>query len=529
MRQLDFLEKMNIEKIKLKIQKLVNHYNTGNYLYVIREAGILIRKFPTNSYLMNLIGSCFQKIGQFEKAKKIFEDNISINPNNFDAMNNLGNTYKLLENYKDAELMYLKALKVNPNFSESLQNLANLKFELHNYDQALSLYNKAYDANPNNFLALYNLGLVYQALGKFENAEKTLKKVLKINSNFTKAYKILSRFKKFQTNDQLILEMEEKLRDPNLLDQLKPDILFALGKAYEDLKNFDKSFKYFDEANKTYNKIINYKFDNDESLFQSLKNFFQDVDFSAKNYKNNNNQNFIFIVGLPRSGTSLTEQIIASHSDVFGGGELTHIENILKKNFFYNQKLNFNKFNKILDNNIQENLANLYHKLSGAENHKEKYLTDKNPMNFLWIGFIKLIFPNAKIINIRRNLKDNFLSLYKNMFDGNLNWSYNKIDLLKFCKHYDDLIKFWNKKIPNSILNINYEDIINNNSATTEKILNFCDLKWEDQCLRFYENKRAIRTVSSAQARRPLYKDSVKAYENYQIYLDKFYKELDSI
>jgi Flp pilus assembly protein TadD len=520
---------MNIEKIKLKIQRLVNHYNTGDYLYVIREAGILIKKFPTNSYLMNLIGSCFQKIGQFEKAKKIFEDNIAINPNNFDAMNNLGNTYKLLENYKDAELMYSKALKINPNFSESLQNLANLKFELHDYDQALILYNKAYNSNPNNFLALYNLGLVYQSLGKFEDAEKTLKKVLEINPNFTKAYKILSRFKKFQQNDELILEMEKKIKDPNLLDQLKPDILFALGKAYEDVKNFEKSFKYYDEANSTYSKVVNYKFDNDENLFISLKDFFQNIDFSEKNYKNENIKNFIFIVGLPRSGTSLTEQIIASHSNVFGGGELAHMGNIIRKKLFHNQKLNFNKFSEILENNTQRNFGNLYYKLSGIENYKEEYLTDKNPMNFLWIGFINLIFPKAKIINIRRNLKDNFLSLYKNMFDGNLNWSYNKMDLLKFCKYYDDLMKFWNKKIPNNILDIYYEDLINDNLNTTKKILNFCNLKWEDQCLKFYENKRAIRTVSSAQARSPIYKDSVKAYENYQIYLDKFYKELDSI
>ena len=103
------------------------------------------------------------------------------------------------------------------------------------------------------------------------------------------------------------------------------------------------------------------------------------------------------------------------------------------------------------------------------------------------------------------------------------------MDLLKFCKYYDDLMKFWNKKIPNNILDIYYEDLINDNLNTTKKILNFCDLGWEDQCLKFYENKRAIRTVSSAQARSPIYKDSVKAYENYQIYLDKFYKELDSI
>ena len=520
---------MNIEQTKIKIQKLVNHYNSGNYLYVIREAGIILRKFPTSGFLMNLIGSCFQKIGEYEKAIKIFEDNIAINPKNIDAMNNLGNTLKLIDDYEKAEETYLKALNINPNFSLCLQNLANLKFELHDYESALMTYKKALIIDPKNVTILYNLGLVYQGLGKFNEAEKTLNEVLEINPNFTKAYKILSRIKKFNPKDKIIDQMEKKLLDNSTLESLKPDISFALGKAYEDIKDYERSFYHYEQGNKIINKIINYDFDNDKNLFVSLKENFKDIDFSKFKYTSFNDENFIFIIGLPRSGTSLTEQIISSHSNVFGGGELPYLENIFKKEFFKNKKIDQVKFNHIFNNDILDNIRKLYFKYSRKETINEKYLIDKNPMNFLWVGFIKLLFPNAKIINIKRNLKDNYLSLYKNMFDGNLNWTYDKNNLLQFCKNYIQLMEYWNKKIPNFILDVSYEELILDTKIITSKILDFCNLDWEDQCLEFYKNKRAIKTVSSVQARSPIYQDSIKSYDNYQTYLEEYFKELENL
>ncbi len=509
---------MNKEQIKLKIQRLVNQYNVGNYLHVIKETGILLKKLPNNLFLMNLIGSSFQKIGQLEKAKKIFEDIIALDNSNTAALNNLGNTQKLLKDFKSAEKSYEQALQIDPNFANCLQNFANLKFDLNNYDEAIKLYKKAIDNEPKNFLTYYNLGLLYQSLGQFDEAKFYLEKVTNINPQFTNADKILSRFTKYKKEDNHIENMKQRLEKLSLNDFNKSNILFALGKAYEDIKDYEKSFKFLDEANNLQKKITKYDFRNDENLFNNLKKKFSNYEFKELN-KKVSNKIYIFIVGLPRSGTSLIEQILSSHSSVYGAGELQYFPDAVKKEFFLN--------NKTIDDKIaQERVFEMFNENVNTFNFKEKYLTDKNPLNFLWIGFIKLIFPNSKIIHIKRDIKDNYFSLFKNAFDGNMNWCYNKSDLLKYCQKYQEITNFWNQILPDFILNVEYENIISNTKKEVKKILEFCNLPWEDNCLEFYKTKRAIKTVSSAQARKPIYKSSIKSYKNYEKFLKEYLSKL---
>ena len=510
---------MDREQIKSKIHKLYNHYNIGNYPHVIKESGILLKKLPNNFFLMNLIGSSFQRIGQLEKAKKIFEDIISLDHSNTAALSNLGNTYKLLKEYDLAEKNYKQALKINPNFSNCLQNYANLKFDLNEYKSAIELYKKAISADPKNYLTYYNLGLVYQALGDFNQAEIYLKKVTDINPKFANADKIISRFTNYKKGDEHITDMKDRLEKLNLDDFNKSSILFSLGKAHEDIKDYDNSFKFLEEANNLQKKITKYDFRNDEIIFENIKKNFTNFQFEISNTKLEN-KTYIFIVGLPRSGTSLVEQILSSHSLVYGAGELPYFPDAIKIEYFKNNK-------KTDDKIVQEKVANFFNKKVDKFNFNEEYLTDKNPLNFLWIGYIKLIFPNAKIIHIKRNIKDNYFSLYKNAFDGNMNWCYNKSDLLKYCLNYQEIASFWKQKLPEFILNVQYENVISNTKNEVKKILKFCDLPWENNCLEFYKTKRAIKTVSSAQARKPIYKTSMKSYQNYEKFLKEYLDKLD--
>ena len=518
---------MSKEQIKLKVQKLVNHFNNKNYLFVIRETGNLLKKLPNNSFLMNLIGSSFQKINELEKAKKIFEDIISIEPSNIAAYNNLANTLKTLKDLKSAEINYKKALEIDPNFSNALQNYANLKFELNNYEESIKLYTKAILNDPKNYLIYYNLGLVYQSIGKFKDAKKNLTQVIKLNPKFTNADKILSRFTKYKKEDPHISDMETRLNKESLDNYSKANILFSLGKAYEDIENFDESFGYLESANKLLKKITEYKFDKDKLIFDNLKKIFNNLNFK-KVISNEDGKKYIFIVGLPRSGTSLTEQILSSHSNVYGAGELTHLADSIKKIFFKNNNILSDDLNQFKDNSFKEKILNSYNQNINNFNIKENYLTDKNPLNFLWIGFIKIIFPNAKIIHVKRNLKDNFFSIYKNSFDGNMNWCYDKDDLLNYCSNYSQLMKFWHDKIPNYIFDINYESLITNTKEEIVELLNFCDLSWENKCLEFYNTKRAIKTVSSAQARQPIYKSSINSFQNYNKYLAEYFLKLEN-
>ena len=520
---------MSEKNLKQKIERLVNHIQSGNFAFVIRESKILLKKIPNNTFLYNMIGTCYQHLNDLETAKKYFKYILQIDKKNTAALNNLGNVYKNLKNFEHAEKTFKEALNLNPNFINALVNLGSVNFELNRYEDAIELYNKALSLNNNVPMAHYNLGLVYQSLGNFDKSKFHFKELLKNNPTITAADKIMSRYTRYTHDlDDHLRSMEKKLIDLKLTDTEKINLLFALGKAYEDLKDYEKSFNYLKEGNFLKKKKSKYDIEKDTFFFQELKSFFGNIDFKKDN-KLDTQKQIVFIVGMPRSGTSLVEQILSSHSKVYGAGELSYIEDIVKKEFFKENKLITNKLEKINDINFLAKLSNQYNSLINAYKYEEKIVTDKAPLNFRYIGLIKLILPNSKIIHCSRSPKDNCLSLYKNFFDENLNFSYDQNDLSKFYKEYSDLMNFWNKSIPQFIHNIKYENLISDSENEIKNLLSFCNLDWEKSCLEFYNNKRAVKTVSSAQVRKSFYNSSVNSYKNYERFLTDLYSSLDKV
>jgi len=264
---------------------------------------------------------------------------------------------------------------------------------------------------------------------------------------------------------------------------------------------------------------------NDEiKLFNKIKKIFENTNFREYS-KDGSNKNFIFIVGLPRSGTTLTHQILASHSKVHGIGEMEILNKFIKKN------INNENFNSIFKNYLTENYEKIksfcdsyFSKINFIKTNKNIIL-DKSPLNFQWLGFIKILFPNSKIIHCTRNLKDTALSIYKNAFNINsIVWSNDQDDLVKYIEIYLDLMEFWQKKMPNFIYDINYEKLTKNKEEEVKKLLKFCELGWEEDCLNFNKKGPPIKTVSITQARKPIYKTSVNLYEKYKDYLSIFDK-----
>ena len=259
----------------------------------------------------------------------------------------------------------------------------------------------------------------------------------------------------------------------------------------------------------------NYKnanINNHIELFQKIKDEFKSHNFENKNQ--NDEPRLIFIVGLPRSGTTLTHQIISSHSKVYGAGELP----VLKNAFLKNNQLELKEDALIKNLNIEEFSLKILSKFMIYD--KNSIILDKAPLNFMWIGHIHLLFPDAKIIHISRNIKDTALSIYKNMFDASaLTWTYNQEHLIKFIELYKDLMKFWKLKLPNLIYECDYEKLVNDQENETKNLIKFCNLDWEDNCIDHTKNKTGIKTVSLAQARKPVYKSSINLYETYIEYL----------
>ena len=310
----------------------------------------------------------------------------------------------------------------------------------------------------------------------------------------------------------------------------KFDLIFIDGLHTYDqiLKDFKNSFNCLKEANKLKKEKTQYSISKDEKIFNNIIKTFSEIDIN--NYKKTlTNKQIIFICGMPRSGTTLFEQIIASHNQVSGAGELVYLQNVIKNNFF--QELNLDKQKIIEEALAQKNtLAEKYLHLLNAHNYKTEIITDKTPPNFMWIGFIKIFFPNSKIIHCSRDARDNCLSLFKNNFASrDMEWAHDQNDIAQYYNLYLKLINFWKLKSPDSIYEANYESIVNNPEKETRKLLKFCNLEWDDNCLNFYKNKKTpIQTVSVSQARKPIYNSSVNSNSDYSKYLQDMYNILDT-
>jgi len=228
---------------------------------------------------------------------------------------------------------------------------------------------------------------------------------------------------------------------------------------------------------------------------------------------------------MPRSGTTLVEQILSSHQEVFGGDELNFMPNLIEKYFDNKAKKLFLEDIITINRNSLKSIGQEYiNDLKNISNDSER-ITDKLPINFKWIGLIKLILPNSKIVHCVRNPKDNCISIFKNYFNNpQLNFAYNLEEISEFYNLYNDLMKYWKKTLPKFIINIKYEKIIQNPEQQIRNLLKSCNLSWNSNCLKFYDNKRAIKTASDTQARKKIYKSSIDSWKNYEKYLGKFFK-----
>ncbi len=509
---------MNKDNITQKIQILMNQFNAKNFDLVVTNGNILLKKNPEYVILYNLVGSAYQNQGNFLKAKNNFINGLKLDPNNISLMNNLAMAYKNLLQYDLAEELYSKILSTNDKYINAYVNLGNLKRDLNKFDEAIKLYEKALSLSDKNSIIYYSLALAHQGLGNFEKSIEFSKKTLNLDKNFTRADHLISQSTKYTKNNSHYLSLKEKLDTTFKKGFEKIDLYFSLSKAEEDIGNIKESIKYLLEGNRLKKDLINYDVNLEIGLFKKMKETFDK--YKDDNFDKNKNAEVIFILGMPRSGTSLVEQIITSHSNVFGGGELPILSNIVKLNFITDKDTFVDNLKEIIEDPLTINKLRLdYLKYIRNFKFNEKFITDKAPLNFRWIGFIKTLFPNAKIIHCTRDPKNNCLSMFKNLFEGGLNFTYDQNDLVKYYKSYKDLMNFWNTKFSNSIFEVKYENLISNNEKVIKEIIKFCNLDWEDNCLNYHNNKTPIKTMSTAQARKPIYKTSLNQFEKYKEYL----------
>ena len=505
--------------------------NDAQLIYLLGLTSINIQSFnEAEKYFAKLIsikesaelyytyGNIQKKLKKFNDAIVSFKNAIKFKPNFSEAYNNLGNTRKLIGQRNEAIKNYKKAISLKENNIEALFSLSAILKENKNFEELIKVYQKILVIDKNDIKTLYNLGSAYLFLGNFKKGKSYFEKVININKchipsfrNYISITKIDMKneiFKKLENIDQVTLNHEDKIL-----------ISDALSKGYFDMKNIEKAFHFLDKSNLLKKEKSEFSLKDQEDEFNKIRNFFSDLDDTNIKFDNILKSKPIFIVGMPRSGTSLIEQILSSHSKIYGAGELNFLQKVIQR-LGTEKPENYKDYFTQIRNYYYENLLNI---------SQNNFIIDKLPINFKWIGFIIKSFPEAKIIHIERNPMAVCWSNYKtNFVDSGMDFNLSQEDVAKYYKLYSELMTFWKSKFAKNIFNINYEEFVKNFEIKTKKILNFLDLKWEKQITNFDKTKRAVTTASYHQVRGKIKINTSDEWKKYEGYLKKMQDTLIS-
>ena len=467
---------------------------------------------PNSANALSNLGIAYYDAQQYEKAEKYHQRALAINPNQACSLNNMGSIYKAYGKMQQAIRFYQAALVASPNFIEPLQNLAKIYYEQDQQVIALQYLDRALLINPNQVNLSIMKGSILMEMGEIQQSEEQFLKIAKNPSIDTQilAHYSLAQLRKINVDHpslNALLSIEKNIH--SVTPDKLPYFYFALGKCHHDMSEWAKAFAYFTQGCRIKRQQVAYNIDEQIQFADNIINQFtkEDIDYLRK--FSNPSAVPIFIVGMPRSGTTLVEQILSSHPDVYGAGELTYLTELIPNGY----PENIRQFSpEILRNITEKYLSYLRHISADAMR-----ITDKMPNNFIAIGLIYALFPNAKIIHVKRNPIDTCLSCYTKLFSDGQFFSYDLTELGQYYNCYERIMNHWHHILPkDAFLEINYEDVIDNFEAEAKRLIAYCNLNWDPACLAFHETKRQVRTASFMQVRKPIYNSSVNGWRRYE-------------
>ena len=510
------------------------HSNLGNALRdqgkldeaiaVFRQALILKPNYAETHF--NL-GNALKDQGKLDEAIAGFRQALILKPDYAEAHNNLGNALHDQGNPDEAIASFRQAFTVRPDFAGAHFNLGNALIDQGKLDEALTSFRQALALKPDYAEAHNSLGFIFKELGRMDDAIANFRKALSQKQDYVGAFKNLSLIIKFTEVDDVIHAMEDlynKKGDMSDADHIH--LGFSLGKVFEDLKNYRKSFNFFLGANLLKRESYEYSMQNDRDLFERIKKTFSSEFFAAHHGSGNQDGTPVFILGMPRSGTTLVEQILASHPLVFGAGELMVLTDLVNDICTGEETAQFPECMLDLGVDEFERMGSDYIEKIREYSNDVKYLTDKMPNNFFRVGLIRTILPDAKVIHCIRDPMDTCFSIFKHEFTGTHMYAYDMTELGRYYNLYRDLMAHWEKVLPGFMYTLRYEDMVEDQQDQTRSLLDFCGLPWDEACLNFHKTERRVSTASLAQVRQPIYRDSIKLWQRHEKQLEPLRKAI---
>tara|TARA_B100000902_G_scaffold42416_1_gene50172 strand:- start:1060 stop:3075 length:2016 start_codon:yes stop_codon:yes gene_type:complete len=503
---------------------VISYLSANRLVDAERLCRYFLRENKTHIEGMRLLAEIATRNNVLDDAEFLLETVTELAPNHIDARVQFTQVLHKRQRFHKAFDHAKKLLRDFPESKERIQRAyASACFGAGHNDEAIGHYLEMIEREPSDHFLRVGLGNIYSAVGQNDEAVLSFKKAAQLKPNYGDAYWSLANTKSYKFDDKQLSEMlvaeEGHTDDP--IDKIQ--LAFAIGKAYEDRKDFERSFFYYERGNSLKAETTHYDPEQlqrriDSQIEICSTNFFED-----KEGLGNNATDPIFVLGLPRAGSTLLEQILASHSLVDGTMELHNIIDLAKRLRGRDRTTEgVPRYPKVL-----EELEDSYFKKFGTQFIEDTriyrgdapFFIDKMPNNFFHIGLIKLVLPNAKIIDARRHPMACCFSGYKQLFGEGQEFSYGLESMGNYYRQYVKLMDHWDQVLPGFVLRVQYEEVVENLESEVNRILNFCGLPFEDACLNFHQTKRSVRTPSAEQVRQPIYKSGLEQWTNYKEYL----------
>lgn len=478
--------------------------------YYPQEAGIHFR-----------LGTVLDSYGKYQQALSSYKQAIKLDSNYIEVYFNMGLTYLNLSSPSEALECYTKYKERTDNSMVNM-SLGTTCSVLNKYDEALNYFKKAFELDSSNLSAQNYYADLLSKQGYIDEAISIYRAVLSSESNNIMALTELLQLVKNNKKKEIADKLELALND-NLIDKDRITIFFILGEFYDGMKLYEQAFEYFSQGNAMIRNNLSYNSQRVEKEFNLIASIFTGEFIKRKQTSVDHDILPIFVLGMPRSGTTLVEQIMSTHHDVEGAGEVNSIKKVWSTYFnadvyseYYPEKI-VDLDNKIFHEMAQAYIADIKKYVSS----QKRYIINKMPHNFMFIGLIKIMFPNAKIILCERNAIDTCWSIYKKNFQGSHEYSYSATELAKYYLLYESLMEHWKSVLDNSELHVvNYEKLTSNPEKEIRALTEYCGLGWQDALLNFHTTNRLNKTASKFQVRQKMYTSSIGAWKPYKQLLE---------
>jgi tetratricopeptide (TPR) repeat protein len=402
-----------------------------------------------------------------------------------------------------------------PNVTNARYNLATLYTRAARFDDAVREYDRVIEDTPDNVIAIFNLGSVYVSLGDKPAALAQYRKALEIDPGYAKAWHGIAFLDKAEISEDDERHIIELQNDPETSDEDGAYLAFALARYYDRHSRIDDASAQYLSGNSLYRQTLEIDIDKRIGEFEHICRIFDEGFFRTWDDIGLDDQTPIFVMGMPRSGTSLVEQVLASHSEVYGAGEMSLLFNSIRNNFRFYDAHDYGDAISVATKDQFRSTAEQY--LDRLPKGDFTRVVSKMPLDFMHIGMVRVMFPNATIIHCRRDARDNCFSIFTNIFVATgHSYAYDLEEIARFYRAYQGVMEHWENVLPGFVHTVEYKDMVENQEATTRAIVDACGLDWQPACLEFHATERPVPTLSAFQVRQPIYRSSIGSWKPYE-------------